>query len=315
MDNLELVQKINKIKQEKNAVILAHFYQNNEIQDIADYIGDSLQLSQIAATTKADIIVFAGVNFMAETAKILAPKKIVLLPDLEAGCSLADSIKAEDFKEFKKNYPNHTVISYVNTTAEIKTMSDICCTSSNAVAIVNSLPKNEKIIFTPDRNLGDYINRITDRQMVVWDGACHVHEQFSLEGILELKKNNPDAKIIAHPECQKPILLISDFIGSTAALLKFTKTDSSNKYIVVTESGILHQMKISNPKKSYIPAPAIDSSCGCNNCEFMKLISLEKIYNSLKNNEFVINLPDNIINKAIIPIQRMLDISKKLGIL
>ncbi|PKP22908.1 MAG: quinolinate synthase [Bacteroidetes bacterium HGW-Bacteroidetes-21] len=310
-----LISKIQELKLKKNAVILAHYYQTGNIQDIADHIGDSLQLSQQAADTKADIIVFAGVHFMAETAKMLSPDKKVLIPDLEAGCSLADSIKAEDFAEFKKKYPNHLVVSYINTTAEIKAMTDICCTSSNAIEIVQSIPADQPIIFTPDKNLGDYINRTTGRNMVIWNGACHVHEQFSLQRILEIKKAHPEAKIIAHPECQKPILIVSDFIGSTAALLKFTQKDNTKEYIVATESGILHQMKKANPSKVFIPAPPVDSTCGCNDCQFMKLITLEKIYKSLVDEQFEINLSDKIIQKAVIPIQRMLEVSRKAGLI
>lgn len=311
----KIIDQINELKHQKNAIILAHYYQNNEIQDIADFIGDSLQLSQKAAETDADIIVFAGVHFMAETAKILSPNKKVLIPDVNAGCSLADSIKAEDFIEFKKKYPNYLVITYVNTTAEIKTLSDIICTSSNAVEIVNSIPAHIPLIFAPDRNLGDYINKLTGRNMVVWDGACHVHEQFSLSGILELKKNHPHAKIIAHPECKNPILIISDFIGSTAALLNYSINDDSHEYIVATESGILHQMQLANPNKKFFPAPPEDSTCGCNNCEFMKLITLEKILHSLQTETFEILLDNEIIEKAAKPIVRMLEISKKVGLI
>ena len=308
---INVVSEIKKLKKEKNAILLAHYYQTGDIQDIADFIGDSLQLSQVAADNTADIILFAGVHFMAETAKILSPHKKVLVPDLNAGCSLADSIKANDFIKFKENYPEHVVISYVNTTAEIKALSDIICTSSNAVKIVESFSKEQKIIFTPDRNLGNYINSQTGRNMVVWDGACHVHEQFSLQGILELKKNNPDAKIIAHPECQKPILIVSDFIGSTAALLKYTSVDDNQKYIVATESGILHQMKSNSPDKVFIPAPPLDSTCGCNDCNFMKLNTLEKIYIALKYEQPEIILDKRLIEKAVIPIRKMLEISAK----
>ncbi|HBF87979.1 MAG TPA: quinolinate synthase [Bacteroidales bacterium] len=308
-ENSKLVSEIQKLKLQKNAVILAHFYQNPEIQDIADYIGDSLQLSQIAAETKADIIVFAGVHFMAETAKILSPDKKVLLPDLEAGCSLADSCKADDFAKFKAKNPNHLVISYVNTTAEIKAMTDIVCTSSNALKIVNSLPKDQKIIFGPDRNLGNYINSVTGREMLLWDGACHVHDDFSLERILELKKQHPNAKIIAHPECQKQILIVSDYIGSTADLLKFTKTDSAKTYIVATESGILHQMQKSNPTKTYIPAPPNDATCACNDCKYMKLVTLEKLYNCLLNENNEIFVDEIIQQKARKSIVKMLELS------
>jgi len=309
-----VIEEILNLKKDKNAVILAHYYQEPEIQDIADYLGDSLYLSQIAEKIEEEIIVFAGVNFMAETAKILSPEKKVLLPDLNAGCSLADSCPTEDFKKFKENYPNHTVISYVNTTAEIKALTDICCTSTNAKQIVDSLPKEEKIIFAPDRNLGNYINSITERNMVIWDGACHVHEEFSLERILELKKENPEAKIIAHPECQKQILIVADHIGSTSSLLKFTQKDNCNKYIVATESGILHQMQKECPEKTFIAAPPKDSTCACNDCKYMKLITLEKIYNSLKYELPEVNLSNEIIEKAKIPITKMLEISKQLGL-
>jgi len=306
--------EIRKLVKEKNAVILAHYYQEGVIQDIADFVGDSLALSQEAAKTKADIILFAGVHFMAETAKILSPGKKVLIPDTMAGCSLADSCPPKEFKEFVENHPDHTVISYVNTTAEIKALTDIICTSSNALQIVESLPKDEKIIFAPDRNLGNYIKNLTQRDIVIWDGACHVHEEFSLEKILEIKAENPDAKIIAHPECQKPILIVSDHIGSTSALLKFTQTDHATKYIVATESGIIHQMKKGNPNKTYIPAPPKDSTCGCNDCNFMKLITLKKIYFCLKNEDPEVTLNENIRVKAEKPIRRMLKISEELGL-
>jgi quinolinate synthase len=310
----ELIQEINKLRKERKAVILAHFYQDDDIQDIADFVGDSLQLAQQATKTNAEVIVFAGVHFMAETAKILCPDKTVLIPDLEAGCSLADSCKPKDFKKFLESYPNHVVISYVNTSAEIKALTDIICTSSNALEIVKSIPENKKIVFAPDKNLGSYIQSITGREMVIWNGACHVHERFSLEKIIDLKKQYPEAKLIAHPECEKPILLIADFIGSTSALLKFSNTDVSKTYIVATESGILHQMKNSNPGKLFIPAPPNDSTCACNDCQYMKLITLQKIYNSLKNLTFEIKLDLTIQERARLPIQRMLDISEQLGI-
>ena len=314
MDSNALLKEINILRKKRNAVILAHYYQEAEIQDVADFVGDSLQLSQQAAKTNADVIVFAGVHFMAETAKILSPQKTVLLPDLNAGCSLADSCNADDFAAFLKKYPDHTVISYVNTTAEIKAMTDIICTSSNALGIVNSLPKDEKIIFAPDRNLGSYIKSITGRDMIVWDGACHVHERFSLEKILALKKNNPDALIISHPECEKPVLLVSDYIGSTSGLLRFIEINKDcNTYIVCTESGILHQMKKNRPEKTFIPAPPNDSTCACNDCQFMKMITLQKVYDSLKFNRFEINLPEDIRIKASKSIIRMLKISEELG--
>jgi quinolinate synthase len=314
MNSNNLIEGINRLRKEKNAVILAHYYQEAEIQDIADFIGDSLALSQQAAKTEADIIVFAGVHFMAETAKILSPKKKVLLPDLGAGCSLADSCPAPEFEVFCRNHPDHTVISYVNTTAAIKALSDIICTSSNAVEIVNSLPVNEKIIFGPDKNLGNYVNSISGRNMLVWNGACHVHEEFSLERILDLKNQHPEAKIIAHPECKKPILLVSEHIGSTASLLKFVQTDSANTYIVATETGILHQMRKTCPHKTFIPAPPSDSTCACNDCKYMKIITLQKIYDSLVSELPEITVPEPLCTKALKPIARMLDISAKLGL-
>ncbi len=314
--NFDLISEINKLKKEKNAIILAHYYQQADVQDIADYIGDSLGLSERAAKVDAEIIVFAGVHFMAETAKILSPEKKVLIPDLNAGCSLADSCPPDEFKKFIDEHPNHTVITYVNTTAEIKSMSDVCCTSSNAVQIVESFRKNEKLIFAPDRNLGNYIKRITQREnMVIWDGACHVHEEFSLERILEIKKENPEAKLISHPECQKPILLVSDYIGSTSELQKYVQTDPNTKYIVATEWGILHQMQKACPDKIFIAAPPKDSSCGCNECSFMKLITLKKIYLALQNEQPEVQVEEKIIERARKPIERMLELSKKLGII
>ncbi|NBC84430.1 MAG: quinolinate synthase NadA [Bacteroidetes bacterium] len=314
VDNIDLNDEINKLKKEKNAIILAHYYQDGDIQDIADYVGDSLGLSQQAAKTDADVIVFAGVHFMAETAKILSPEKKVLLPDLFAGCSLADSATKNDFAEFLANFPDHTVISYVNTTAEIKALTDIICTSSNAVQIVESLSKNEKILFAPDRNLGNYINSITGREMVIWDGACHVHEEFSLERILELKTKYPEAKLIAHPECEKPVLIVADHIGSTSSLLKYTKEDHNMTYIVATESGIIHQMKKANPDKHFIPAPPKDSTCACNDCNFMKLNTIPKLYNCLKYELPAIELDNDLMEKARVPIIRMLEISERLGL-
>jgi len=307
-----LITEINRLRKEKNAVILAHYYQEPEIQDIADFIGDSLALAQYAQKTNADIIVLAGVHFMAETAKVINPGKKVLIPDLEAGCSLAESCPADKFEEFIKAQPKATVISYVNTTVEVKALTDIVCTSSNAVEIVNSIPKDERIIFGPDRNLGNYINSITGRNMIVWDGACHVHEEFSLERILDIKKENPDAKLLSHPECKKPILIISDYIGSTSALLSFVKKDNGNKYIVATESGIIHQMKKECPEKIFIPAPPNDSTCGCNDCKFMKLITLKKIYDSLLTEQPEIIIEENLRKKAEKSIFRMLELSEKL---
>ncbi|MBN1143135.1 MAG: quinolinate synthase NadA [Bacteroidales bacterium] len=311
---IDIKHEINLLRKQKNAVILAHYYQESEIQDIADYIGDSLYLSQRAAKTKADIIVFCGVHFMAETAKILSPGKKVLLPDLNAGCSLADSCKAEDFSEFLRKYPNHKVVSYINTSAEIKALTDIICTSSNAVQIIESIPENEKIVFAPDKNLGNYIQSLTGREMVIWNGACHVHEQFSLEKILELKTQFPEAKIIAHPECNKPILIIADFIGSTSALLKFTQKDNADTFIVVTESGIIHQMKKANPQKKYIPAPPSDSSCNCSDCIYMKLNTVKKLYNALLFEMPEIVVKEELLLKARSSITRMLEISEKLGL-
>jgi quinolinate synthase len=309
--NLDLPKEIEKLKREKNAIILAHYYQSPQVQEIADFIGDSLALSQKAVDIKADTIVFAGVKFMAETAKILSPNKKVLLPDLNAGCSLAESCNYDEFKKFKSIYPNHIVVTYVNTTAEIKSLSDICCTSSNAIKVVNSIPYDQGVIFAPDRNLGNYIKTLTGREnMIIWDGACHVHEEFSLEEIIKLKSKYPNAKLIAHPECKKPILLISDFIGSTAELLNFTSKDNANEYIVATESGIIHQMKKGNPFKTFISPPPKASNCGCSECSFMKLITLKKIYLTLKYELPEILIKEELMNLARIPIQRMLEISK-----
>ena len=308
------ILEIKKLKADKNAIILAHYYQTGDIQDIADFVGDSLALSQKAASNSADIILFAGVKFMAETAKILSPQKKVLLPDMMAGCSLANSCKASDFQKFLNENPGRTVISYVNTNAEIKAMSDIICTSSNAVQIVESLPPDEKIIFAPDRNLGNYVLNKTGYDMIIWNGTCHVHEEFSLEAIIRLKKENPGAKIIVHPECELPVRMVADFIGSTSALLQFTKKDPGNCYIVATEAGIIHQMKRENSAKTYIPAPPIDSTCGCSECSFMKLITIEKILNCLKYEKPEINIDQNILIRAQKPIKRMMEISEKLGL-
>ncbi|MDX9771796.1 MAG: quinolinate synthase NadA [Bacteroidales bacterium] len=312
--NKNINKKIEELKRNKNAIILAHYYQTSDIQDIADFIGDSLALSQKAAETKADIIIFAGVKFMAETAKILSPEKKVIIPDLLAGCSLADSCKKEDFEKFIKENPGRTVITYVNTTADIKALSDITCTSSNAKQIIESLPEGEKIIFGPDRNLGNYIKSLTGRDMLIWDGACHVHEQFSLEAILKIKEENSGAKIIAHPECEKPVRLVADYIGSTSGLLSFVRRDNGNVFIVATEPGIIYQMKKAEPGKIFIPAPPKDSTCGCSECSFMKLITLEKIYNSLKFEEPEVTVDQLIIERAAVPIKRMLEISAKLGL-
>jgi len=311
---LNLVSEIKKLKKEKNAIILGHFYQLPEIQDISDFIGDSLALSQQAAKTTADIIVFAGVHFMAETAKLLSPGKKVLLPDLEAGCSLADSCPPEEFKEFKMRYPDHIVVSYINTTNEIKALSDVICTSSNAVEIVNSFPKNQKIIFAPDKNLGDYINKVTGRNMVVWPGACHVHKRFSVERIVKLKKENPEAIIIAHPECESDVLILAEHIGSTSSLLNYTKMNNATSFIVATETGILHQMQKASPDKVFIPAPPDDATCACNDCSFMKLINLEKVYNTLKYEQPEVFVTNDMILKALDPVKKMLEISSQLGL-
>jgi len=311
---IDYKKEILRLKKEKNAVILAHFYQVPEIQDIADYIGDSLGLAQKAAEIKTDMIVFAGVHFMAETAKMLNPDIPVILPDLEAGCSLANSCPLDDFKEFKKKYPNHLVISYINTTAAIKTETDIVCTSGNAVQIVESLPKDQKIIFAPDKNLGGYINRVTGRNMVLWNGTCEVHDILSTEAIIKMKEENPDAKLVAHPECNAPVLELADFIGSTTAMLKFTQKDKSNKYIVATESGILHQMQKNSPEKEFLIVPS-DETCSCNDCPYMKLNTMEKLYLALLNEKPSISLDSEIIERAKKPIEKMLDISKKLNLI
>jgi len=311
--SLDLVQEILRLKKEKNAVILAHYYQDAEIQDLADYIGDSLGLSQQAAKTDADVIVFAGVHFMAETAKILSPSKKVLLPDLKAGCSLSDSCPPHLFAKFKEQYPDHLVITYVNCTAELKALSDIVCTSSNAVQIVESLPADQKIIFGPDRNLGDYVKKKTGRDLVLWNGACMVHEIFSREKIENLRAEYPGSKFIAHPECEEHILAEADYIGSTSGMLKFTIEDEASTYIVATESGILHQMQKASPHKTFIPAPP-NNACACNDCPHMKLNTLEKLYNCLKYDQPEIILPEDVINRAQKPIERMLEISARLGL-
>ncbi len=311
---IDLKAEINKLRKEKNAVILAHYYQTGDIQDIADFVGDSLALAQWAARTEADIIVMCGVHFMGETAKILCPDKKVLVPDLNAGCSLADSCPAGEFEKFVKAHPGHTVISYVNTTAAVKAVTDIVVTSTNARQIVESLPKDAKIIFGPDRNLGNYINSITGREMLLWNGACHVHEQFSLEKIVELKKQYPDAEVITHPECKKPVVEVSDFVGSTAALLKHAVKSDKQRFIVATESGVIHEMRKQCPGKEFIPAPPQDSTCACNECNFMRLNTMEKLYNCLKFELPEIFVDEAIQQKAIRPIQRMLDISAQLGL-
>jgi quinolinate synthase len=307
---IRLVEEINRLRKEKNAVILSHYYVEAELQDIADYVGDSLGLSQAAESTDADIIVFVGVHFMAETAKILNPSKKVILPDLKAGCSLADSAPAEKFEAFKAKYPGHKVISYINCSAELKTLSDVICTSANAVKIVESFPKEQPLIFAPDKNLGNYINNLTGREMVLWDGACMVHELYSVEKIAILLDQHTDAEFIAHPECEKPVLLMADFIGSTTALLNYVQRSSKQKFVVATESGILHQMKKACPGKVFIPAPSVDSTCGCNDCSYMKLNSLQKLYVCLKHELPEILLPQEVIDKARAPIRRMLELSK-----
>lgn len=314
MDKAQLITEINRLKNEKNAVIMAHYYQEDDIQDIADFIGDSLALAQQAAKTTADILVVCGVHFMGETAKILSPGKKVLIPDMQAGCSLADSCPADAFEAFIKQHPDHKVISYVNTSAAVKALTDVVVTSTNAVSIVESFPKEEKIIFGPDRNLGNYINSLTGRNMILWDGACHVHEQFSFEKLVELKKQYPSAKVLAHPECKQVVLMLADFIGSTAAILKYVQRSDNDEFIVATESGIIHQMKLFCPDKKFIPAPPNDSTCGCNECSFMRLNTLEKLYDCLKNETPAIEIPEDIRIKAEKPILKMLELSKKLGL-
>jgi len=311
--SLDLFAEINKLKKEKNTIILAHYYQDADIQDIADYIGDSLGLSQEAAKTNADIIVFAGVHFMAETAKILSPSKKVLLPDLKAGCSLADSCPADNFAEFKKQYPDHLVISYINCTADLKTHTDIVCTSTNALQIVESLPKDQKIIFAPDKNLGAYIVKKTGRDMILWDGACMVHEIFSLEKIVKLKNQHPHAKLLAHPECEANLLEIADYIGSTTGILNYATKSDAKEFIVATEAGIIHQMQLKNPNKTFIPAPP-NNSCACNDCPHMKLNTLEKLYLCLKYEQPEILMEEELIKKARKPIEKMLELSAKFGL-
>lgn len=312
--DLDLKAAIDKLRKEKNAVILAHYYQTGDIQDIADYVGDSLALAQWASKTTADIIVLCGVHFMGETAKILCPGKKVLVPDLNAGCSLADSCPAPDFAEFVKQHPGHVVISYVNTTAAVKAVTDVVVTSTNARQIVESFPEGTKMIFGPDRNLGNYINSITGRNMLLWDGACHVHEQFSLEKILDLKKQYPEAEVITHPECKQPVIQVSDFVGSTAALLKHTIQSDKKQFIVATESGVIHEMRKRSPDKEFIPAPPNDSTCACNECSFMRLNTMEKLYNCLKYEMPEIFVDEDVQKKAIRPIRKMLEISEKLGL-
>lgn len=306
---LDLVSEIKKLKEEKNAAILAHYYTVGEIQDLADFVGDSLALARIAETLDNDIIVMCGVHFMGETVKILCPDKKVLVPDLNAGCSLADSCPADEFRTFVESHPDHTVISYVNTSAAVKALTDIVVTSGNAMKVVSSLPADEKIIFGPDRNLGNYINSCTGREMLLWDGACHVHEQFSLEKILELKKAHPQAKVLVHPECPAPVRMVADKVGSTAVLLEYAVADDATEFIVATESGILHEMTRRCPEKTFIPAPPNDSTCACNDCAYMKLNTLQKLYNTLLYELPEVHVDETIIEAARRPITRMLSLS------
>lgn len=312
--DMDFREEFLKYKKEKNAVLLAHFYQVGEIQDIADFVGDSLGLAQKASEVDADIIVFAGVHFMAETAKILNPDTKVLLPDMEAGCSLAESCPPGDFKKFKEKHPDHIVISYINCTAAIKTMSDVICTSSNAKQIVESFPQEQKIIFAPDKNLGAYINNVTGRDMVLWDGTCEVHDVLETEAVIKLKLKNPDAKLIAHPECKSAVLELADFVGSTTAMLNFTKTDKSKKYVVATETGILHQMRKESPDKQFIIVPT-DETCSCNDCPYMKLNTMQKLYLCLKNERPEIVLSEETIEQAKKPIEKMLEISRRMKLI
>lgn len=312
--DINLKEEIDKLRKEKNAVILAHYYQQGEIQDIADFVGDSLALAQWAAKTDAEVLVLCGVHFMGETAKVICPDKKVLVPDLNAGCSLADSCPADKFAQYVKEHPGYTVISYVNTTAAVKAVTDVVVTSTNAKQIVESFLKDEKIIFGPDRNLGNYINSITGRNMLLWDGACHVHEQFSVEKIVELKKQYPDAPVLVHPECKGAVVKLADLVGSTAAILKYAVQSDKKDFIVATESGILHEMRKQCPQKNFIPAPPEDSTCACNECNFMRLNTLEKLYNCLKYEYPAIEVEADIAEKAVKPIQRMLEISAKLGL-
>jgi quinolinate synthase len=306
----DVKEAINRLRREKNAVILAHYYQTADIQDIADCVGDSLALAQWAETTKAEIIVLCGVHFMGETAKILCPDKKVLIPDAEAGCSLADSCPAQDFEVFVRAHPEHTVISYVNTSAAVKALTDVVVTSTNARRIVESFPPETPLIFGPDRNLGNYINSVTGRRMLLWDGACHVHEKFSLERILELKKQHPEAAIITHPECKRPIIQVSDFVGSTAALIHYTRQSTHTQFIVATESGVLHDMRKHSPDKLFIPAPPEDSTCACNQCSFMRLNTKKKLYPCLRDETPEIQVDESIRRLAVTPIRRMLELSK-----
>lgn len=314
MEKSEIIKNINTLRKEKNAIILSHFYQDGDIQDIADFIGDSLALAQWAAKTTADIIVLCGVHFMGETAKIICPEKRVFIPDIKAGCSLADSCAVEEFQQFIDEHPDYTVISYINTSAAIKALSDIIVTSANAAKIIASLPEDEKIIFVPDKNLGDYVNKQTGRNMLLWNGACHVHQQFSIERILELKQQYPDALLLTHPECPANLREISDHVGSTSSMLKFSKNSDKKQFIVATEAGILHQMKKENPDKKFIPAPPKDSANTCNECVFMRMNTLEKIYLCLKNETPEIFVDEETRLKAVRPIKKMLEISSKYGL-
>ncbi|HEX5170882.1 MAG TPA: quinolinate synthase NadA [Cyclobacteriaceae bacterium] len=309
--NLDLVAEINRLRKEKNAVILAHYYQVPEIQDIADYVGDSLGLSQQAAKTSADIIVFAGVHFMGETAKILCPEKKVVIPDLKAGCSLAESAQPAEFKAFREQHPDHVVVTYINCSAEIKALSDIICTSANAEKVINSIPKDKPIIFAPDKNLGRYLIKKTGRDMLLWEGACIVHEAFAIDKLLDLYKKHPNAKIVAHPESEEHILKVAHYIGSTTGMINFVKQDEGNEYIIATEAGILHKMSKEVPHKSLIPAPSHeDNTCACSECPYMRLNTMEKLYLCLKYEKPEIHVPEDIRLKALVAVQRMLEISR-----
>lgn len=314
MNTIDYIAEIKRLKREKNAVILGHYYQREEIQELSDYIGDSLALAQEAQRTSADVIVFCGVHFMAETAKILNPTRKVLLPDVEASCSLAESCTGEDLRKFKEKYPGHIVVSYVNCSAEVKAESDLICTSGNAEQLIASLPANQKIIFAPDKNLGGYINEKTGRNMVLWDGVCTVHDSMQAEKIVELKQQNPEAVVVAHPECNGAVLAVSDFIGSTKAMLKYIASSSKKRIIVATESGILHEMKKNNPDKEFITIPN-GEHCACTDCSYMKMNTLEKLYKCLRDEQPEIELSSELIERAKMPIERMLDMSRNLGII
>ncbi len=310
MTREELISEINRLRKERNAVILAHYYQVGDIQDVADVVGDSLALAQWAATSEADVLVVCGVHFMGETAKILSPDKVVLIPDTEAGCSLADSCNADEFAEFVAEHPDHTVISYVNTTAAVKAHTDVVVTSTNARKIVDQFPADEKLIFGPDRNLGNYINSVTGRNMLLWNGACHVHEQFSIEKLINLRKQYPQAKVLAHPECRQSLLVLADKVGSTQALLDFAVESEFNQFLVATESGILHEMRKQAPDKEFIPVPPEDSTCACNECNFMRLNTLEKLYICLRDMSPAVEVDEAVRIRAVEPINRMLSMSK-----